>query len=270
MDISVIIPTYHPGDYLWQCLDSLRKQTLEKSCYELIIILNGCDEPYRSSIKSYLKQWEGELHATLVQTDQGGVSNARNIGIERSSGQYIAFVDDDDWVSESYLENLLAKATSDSIMVANVLNYDETTDKFVDDYLSRAYKRVEGLEQTTLLSARSFFSCCHCKMIARKVIAEQRFNTHFSQSEDALFMAAISKNVKVIAIASPDTIYYRRTRSNSVRHKRPLLKVATDIFRLSTAFASVYFSDIHHYQLGFFLTRILGLVKNVFREIKER
>ena len=266
MDISVILPTSKPGDYIWPCLDSLKKQTLQKERFEVIVILNGCNEPYKSSIDDYIQNSSEGLRIRLIQTDEGGVSNARNIGLEQAEGQYITFLDDDDWVSESYLENLLQPATSENIVVANVRNYNEATQSFDDDYLARAYKKNQNREKITLLSGRSFFSCCPCKLIPRSIIGSHRFNTMLSQSEDAVFMAALSKNVKGITLVTPDTIYYRRTREGSARHNRSRIKAAADVVKIGWVFVKLYCSDMCHYSLPFFLTRIAGLTKNIFRD----
>ena len=266
MDISVILPTYKPGNYIWPCLDSLKKQTLPKDSFEIVVVLNGCNEPYKSSIDDYIHHSSEGLRIRLIQTNERGVSNARNIGLEQAEGQYITFLDDDDWVSESYLENLLQPATNENIVVANVRNYNETTQCFDDDYLARAYKRNQNREKITLLSGRSFFSCSPCKLIPRNIIDSHRFNTRLSQSEDAVFMAALSKNVKGITLATPDTIYYRRTREGSARHKRSRTKAAIDVVKIGWVFVKLYCSDICHYNLLFFLTRIAGLTKNIFRD----
>ena len=106
MEISVIIPTYKPQDYLWRCLDSLDGQTLAKDKFEVILVLNGCKEPYDGEIKNYAVN-HSQLPLDYIQTDKGGVSNARNIGIDAANGDYITFIDDDDYVSPRYLEALL-------------------------------------------------------------------------------------------------------------------------------------------------------------------
>ena len=55
-EISIIIPTYAPGELLWTCLDSLEQQTLGKNAYEVCLVLNGDKEPYYANIKEYLKK----------------------------------------------------------------------------------------------------------------------------------------------------------------------------------------------------------------------
>ena len=75
--ISVIIPTYKPGAYLWKCLDSLESQTMDKQQYEVIIILNGCRDPYYENIIHHIGKYSMNIH--VAQTDVAGVSNARNL-----------------------------------------------------------------------------------------------------------------------------------------------------------------------------------------------
>ena len=80
MKITVIVPTYKPQSYLWECLDAIYNQTFSKSDYELILVLNGCNEPYNSQINDWLSEHK-DLQVQFIQTDQGGVSNARNIAL---------------------------------------------------------------------------------------------------------------------------------------------------------------------------------------------
>ena len=116
--------------------------------YELVIIVNGCCEPYLGQIKDHLATFPTKLHTTVVQTDRGGVSNARNMGLDLAKGRYVSFVDDDDWVSPDYLEGLLSVVDGDAAMaIANVMNLDERTGQMRDDWLSASYKKKQpGLQ----------------------------------------------------------------------------------------------------------------------------
>ena len=84
--ISVVIPSYNPGRYLFDCLDSIKNQTFSMDDYEVIIILNGCFEPYFNQITEYI-QYNKLMTWRLIHTDTSGVSNARNIGISISQGE---------------------------------------------------------------------------------------------------------------------------------------------------------------------------------------
>ena len=124
MKISVIVPTYCPQDYLWECLDSLCAQTLAPEIFEIVVVLNGCDQPYRGRIVEYISR-HPEHEFRLVHTIQGGVCHARNLGIDTAVGEQICFVDDDDCLSKEYLERMLVLAAPDSIVVSDVVMFDE-------------------------------------------------------------------------------------------------------------------------------------------------
>lgn len=79
--ISVIIPTYAPKDYLWECLGSLENQTLSKDEFEVILVLNGEREPYESLIRKKLPEYS--FASTLLYSTPNGVSRARNLGMEK-------------------------------------------------------------------------------------------------------------------------------------------------------------------------------------------
>lgn len=85
MKISVIVPSYKPQAYLWECLDSIYNQTFPKTEYELVLVLNGCNEPYNTQIKKWLSAHE-DMQVQYIQTDEPGVSNARNIGMQAARG----------------------------------------------------------------------------------------------------------------------------------------------------------------------------------------
>ena len=104
--ISVIIPTYKPQDYLWECLDSLLIQTFPKEDFEIILVLNGCIEPYKSKIEQYIVDKMQGVNVNFIHTEVGGVSNARNIALDQTRGEFITFLDDDDYFSKTTLERI--------------------------------------------------------------------------------------------------------------------------------------------------------------------
>ena len=79
MKISVIIPSYKPGEYIKECLSSLKRQTLSADDFEIVVVLNGCDAPYQSVLEKYIQE-ENIVNAHVIHTDTPGVSNARNVG----------------------------------------------------------------------------------------------------------------------------------------------------------------------------------------------
>lgn len=103
--ISIIIPVYNKAIYLNACIDSVVSQTL--SDIEIIVINDGSTDKSREIIESY-----SDPRIRLFNIDNGGVSNARNIGIRNAEGEYILFLDADDTVDKDYCENLYRIFTS--------------------------------------------------------------------------------------------------------------------------------------------------------------
>ena len=267
--VSVVIPTYKPQKYIKECIDSVCRQTIGMDNLELIVVLNGCCEPYMQELHEYVSGKTG-LDARLLQTDVPGVSNARNIGIDAAVGDYLCFIDDDDWVSDCYLQKLLEAASDDADMVeANVLNYDEESQVCSDDYLTKAFRRFGGEHFLPVMKARSFLSSSCCKIIRRKAIDADRFDTRFAIGEDGLFMARISRRLKVMRCASADAVYYRRVRQGSAsRKKESVTHRAAYYARLAWAYTRVWTSDCLHYSLPFFASRYVALLLHVIRQPK--
>ena len=114
MKVSIIIPTFKPKEYLYECLDSLRNQTFDKHDFEVILILNGPSIPYEQKILDY-KDKHKELQLIYLYTEVTGVSNARNLGIDVARGAFLGFIDDDDYVSNTYIEELYYQSDKTTI-----------------------------------------------------------------------------------------------------------------------------------------------------------
>lgn len=155
-------------------------------------------------------------------------------------------------------------------MEANVANYDEVLDEYRDDYLTRAFVRNSKRLHVTLFSARSFMSSSCCKLIRRSIIGKERFDCSFERGEDALFMAKLSKNVKVIRTSSSDAVYYRRLRNGSASRKGlSVWERLRDNARLAKAYTLLYVMGFPHYDALFFATRFCALARNCLFVLKK-
>lgn len=257
--ISIIIPTYKPQDYLWQCLDSFVAQTLDKQRWELIIVLNGCNEPWSEMIDMYLHA-HSLTNARVILTDEAGVSNARNIGIDAANGEYIGFVDDDDYVSPTYLEELARIASPDTVAASYTIGFSDTQ-AHIPYYLEKEYVDHAEAGKQAFYKAKKYFGGPCMKLIHRDIIGEQRFDTRFKNGEDSLFMFAISDKIRYVIFTSTKAVYYRRfrmgsasttyTRRQAIRNGRKLIRQYTRIFRSG------------RYNAFFYVTRILGVIHSI-------
>ncbi len=259
--ISVIIPTYKTGDYIYQCLDSLEKQTFPKQEFEVLIILNGEKEPYYSKIKNHLET--KNIDSKLFYTDVCGVSNARNIGLDNSQGDNICFIDDDDWVSPSYLQNLYELIKPDCIAISNIAKYDE---KKLNYTYSSYSSKLKFNKKVPVIKYRSYLSNCGAKMIPVRMIREKRFNTNFQNSEDALFMFCISDKLKYFNTSDRNTIYYIRLRSNSLSRVISIRKTIFNSLNFVLALTNIYIQNLSNYSFILFLTRLIAPLKLIIRK----
>lgn len=265
MKISVIVPTYKPQAYLWECLDSIYNQTFSKSDYELMLVLNGCCEPYNSQIKDWLSVHK-ELQVQYIQTDQGGVSNARNIALDKANGEYVAFIDDDDLISLSYLQELYEKAAPDIVSLCYPYAFsDGTIEKQLSYGITDAYNYcIEHKCHKLSSRARKYFSGPCMKLIPMSFIQGRRYDVRFRNGEDSLFMFLISDRINQVAFTSKDAIYYRRVRINSAATiYRSFINVFVNSLKLIIVYMKVYLSNWRNYNFYFFATRILGSIKAI-------
>lgn len=105
--VSVIVPIYNVEKYLRRCLDSVAAQTF--SDYEVIMIDDGSTDSSRDIAAEYAEKLP---QFKLFDNAKKGVANARNVGVQNSSGEYVAFVDSDDFVAPEYLEVLYCTASA--------------------------------------------------------------------------------------------------------------------------------------------------------------
>lgn len=260
MRISVIIPTYKPQAYLWECLDSMVAQTFPKEEFEVILVLNGCTEPYKSDIERYISTKMAGMNVQFIHTEQGGVSNARNIGLDAAKGEYIAFIDDDDYVSPAYLEELYKAASPDTISLCYPYAFnDGLASKQIEYVITNQYKQVAHKGKQPYLRARKFFSGPWMKLIPMSFIQGRRFNPRFRNGEDSLFMFLVSNQFKYVDFTSRNAVYYRRYRTNSaVFIKRKRTDLILNSMRMINYYLRIYFSRPFEYNTVFLFTRLAG------------
>ena len=262
--ISVIIPTYKPGDYLWTCLDSIFSQTLSKDKYEVIIVLNGCKEPFENRILKYINEHR-ELSINFIQTDDGGVSNARNIGLDVARGEYIAFIDDDDFISPSYFEELYRLSNKTTLALSYELAFKDGEKNFYPYYITNSYDKFSPKGIIPFYKARRLFNGPVYKLIHRDVIGDRRFNCSFSKGEDSLFMFLISDRCKDVIFSSKKAVYYRRLRKGSATsNKGNKSKRFLNAYRLISQYLIIYLRHPFHYRFQFLMSRVLGTLKTFF------
>ena len=103
--ISVIVPVYNTGKYIKRCLDSIVNQTIESEI-EIIVINDGSTDDSDERIKEYIRKKDCKAKIKYYSKENEGIAKTRNFGIEKATGDYILFVDSDDYIKSELIEKL--------------------------------------------------------------------------------------------------------------------------------------------------------------------
>lgn len=197
--ISIIVPIYNVENYLRQCLDSIVAQTYQN--FECLLINDGSPDNSAGICREYV---EKDSRFKYFEKENGGVSSARNLGIERSKGQYITFIDSDDWVDSDYLELLYMKINEYNADLA-VLTYKQYSMNdgcfylhvWEQDYYEKYYTGNELLNSLpNLENYDSTFNVSWGKLFKRNFLETATFNEQRIMGEDLEFNFKIFLQIK--------------------------------------------------------------------------
>lgn len=195
--ISVIVPAYNSEKYIRKCIESIINQTYKN--IEILIVDNNSSDRTSEIVKAYSEK-NDNIHYLFCE--ERGAAAARNYGIDRCTGEYICFVDADDYVEETYCEVLLdtiIKMRAD-ICVCGIKRIKENGDLlqkcFVDDFLS---KSMTNFEETLLLMYENLLLNSPCNKLYKKRKINIKFSNKFQIGEDLLFNLDLMKedNLKI-------------------------------------------------------------------------
>lgn len=255
--ISVIVPTYRPGEYLRECLQSLAHQTLNAASWELVLVLDNDPTRWKQTVDALVDEVKNDIQVRLLVVEDKGVSHARNCGIAAARGEYITFVDDDDYLSPAFLEKMLKKSSEDTIALCNIITVNDQKE-VLPYYIEADYRRYSQSGTMPFYVPRKYFSSSCMKLIHRDIIGDRRFDPRFRNGEDSLFMFNISNRMKYVAFTEDDAVYYRRVHSGSASRSMTRRFRITNGMRMIWEYSNIYWRRPNQYKFHFYLTRVLG------------
>lgn len=188
--ISVIVPVYNVERVLHFCIDSIIAQSYKD--FELILVNDGSADNSGEICDQYA---ERDKRISVIHKENGGVSSARNVGIKKSKGEYICFIDADDYVEQSYLMDLI-QYKEENPKFDNIWCGFQTVDNYVNAntlqknvYNSKEQKSVVSKNQIMDLHEKWLDSGPVCKLYSRKLIIDNQlsFIETLSLGEDLSF-----------------------------------------------------------------------------------
>lgn len=228
--ISVIVPVYKVEKYLSRCIDSILAQTFKD--FELILIDDGSPDGSGKICDEYA---ESDSRIIVIHQENSGVSAARNAGLKIAQGEYITFIDSDDWVDSDYLSFLYQLAVDNNADIAccTLLGIDENEDNFEIIKLTDNFNEEKNIS----LSNGNFeigkwysFAAPFCKLIKKVIIDDNKlqFDKSLTIGEDLVFYLQLMHFAKhVIASAKPKYHYFQR--NDSAMHSMSFDNMYSDI-----------------------------------------
>lgn len=222
-EISVIVPVYNVEKYLCSCIDSILAQTFTD--FELLLIDDGSKDKSGEICDEYAKR---DCRVKVFHKENGGVSSARNLGIDESKGEYLFFVDSDDIISSSYIEMfvnyikkndsvcVVCKYTNRLSLLKNQINSIKTKEMTSSEFLDEIW-----------ISEGKLDGYLWNKMFKRKILIDLniRFDEKVSIWEDMLFVVEYFVNISTVIFVDAVLYYYRDTMNSAVKQHGTLKKI---------------------------------------------
>lgn len=215
--ISIIIPIYNKKAYINKCLDSILDQIYEN--FEVILINDGSTDGSAEICNDYKERDE---RIKVIHIEKSGVSNARNIGLDVAKGEYIQFVDSDDYLHKEMLseEIKIIKEHNPDITISGIskVNHKEELIREVLPRLKGIKNRTEMLEDFAREQFETgIYGCISNKLIKRSIIenVSLRFNNKINLAEDLDFYLTLYDNISSIFFMSKSYYFYLQNAENS-------------------------------------------------------
>ncbi|MBS4947261.1 MAG: glycosyltransferase family 2 protein [Streptococcus mitis] len=209
--VSIIVPVYNVEPYLRQCLDSVLGQTFKN--FEVLLVNDGSSDSSGDICREYVEK-DSRFH--YFEKENGGLSDARNYGIERAQGEYLTFIDSDDFVNEKHLENLFlaSRLTNADITIGGFSRFENGTFWLYQDYFSsdslvsftsaQAIQHLDSMFDVPFLN----FSTAWGKLFKRELFNELRF-PYGKYAEDQFIIWKLYLKARSIYTFNVDSYVYR-------------------------------------------------------------
>lgn len=212
--ISIIVPVYKVEKYLERCVKSIQKQTYTN--LEIILVDDGSPDRCGQLCDEFAKL---DKRIKVYHKENGGISDARNYGIDKATGEYIGFVDSDDYIHESMYEKLYEAIKKSGTMISECGLTRVYKNTLRPHYEGKDYFLVLDKQEylKEFLENRKVYGSVWCKLIHRDIVKKIKFSVGMIY-EDALYNLELIKNVDKFTLIS-DSYYYYYIREDSYTTK---------------------------------------------------
>ena len=235
--ISVVVPVYNVEKYLNSCINSIANQTYEN--IEVLLVDNGS----RDSSELIIDKWVALDKRVVKLLTVGGVSIARNAGIDKANGEFICFVDADDYINPCMIEKLydaLVRSNTDLAICGYTSVFRSKKNKRHCFLKYGKYTIREYLSCLVKNPMDSYYGGPVCKLYKLKKLGMIHFEEGENHAEDWIFNVRILKEVQEIAVVSDSLYYYRADREGSLtKEVRQYSDIKRRIFDMVSEFGEL-------------------------------
>jgi len=210
--VSVIVPVYNVESYLPKCVNSLVKQTLPD--IEIILVDDGSPDNCGKICDEFSEQ---DKRIKVIHQKNGGPSQARNAGLEKASGEYIAFVDSDDWCEPDMFEKMYKTGctyNSDIVVSGTIIDYANDNYRIAKQFDNNQYFSTKAgiAKAIIMMDEKGVFNTCWNKFYKRDVIARNNlvFKLEYTTGEDFLFNCECFKYIQSLSLMMEAFYHYVR------------------------------------------------------------
>lgn len=236
--VSIIIPVYNAKTHLEACVQSILDQSYKR--FELLLINDGSSDG-SSELCDELSQKSEKIR--VIHKENGGVSSARNAGLDIASGDYIVFVDSDDVISNNYLESFLESAHKGDLILGMI------EDLYFDNQGVIVKQKTRHVEAPNCgILADEYYKLLELlrvpvvKLYKRSILEDHRirFDENLSLAEDQVFNFSYYKHIKTYALETRSIYkYYHLYESNSLSSLRTKKTFEDELYKLNVEYAFI-------------------------------
>lgn len=261
LKISVIVPCYNQAHFMDACITSLLQQTY--SNWECILVNDGSLDHTEEKALEWEKK---DARIKYVKKENGGLSSARNYGMKHASGDYIQFLDCDDFLEKAKFSKSIEviNLNEEAIIITNFNEFDEALQKTLPPY---CLIKEEYFNQESILKDwdKKFTIPIHCALFPAKLAKKYTFNEVLKAKEDWVFWLQIYENNPKTVFIDEQLVTYRvsssgMTRNHDFMHKNQLL--AFNILENLILDKSLYYSFLK-YNNEFYINQNFELMKKI-------
>lgn len=210
--ISIIVAIYNVEEYLPKCIESILKQSYKN--IELILVNDGSSDGSLQICNRYVLE---DKRVKVISKNNGGQSTARNLALDVANGEYIGFIDGDDWIETDMYQTLYDVTTLENadIVQCGWYKVDSSGQKTIPytNQFREIYSSNEGLDELIKSQGKHLNTSVCCKLFKKEIACEVRFSPVRAYEDDEYIFKTIALAKKIICIDTP--LYNYLNRKNS-------------------------------------------------------